>query len=142
MGKQAIGVISLNHLERTDRLIYSMVYPMKPMVKTRTLDLIHFDQLPGGQNACIAVMSYSGYDIEDAIILNKSSIDRGFGRCSVSYKYETSIRRYANRTMDRTLGPPGADLFQNGEADKRYTRFRLVTLYHRKYCDHMTYFLA
>jgi DNA-directed RNA polymerase III subunit RPC2 len=50
------------------------------MVKTRTLDLINFDNCPAGQNACIAVMSYSGYDIEDATILNKASIDRGFGR--------------------------------------------------------------
>lgn len=124
MGKQAIGVTALNQYERMDRLLYSMVYPMKPMVKTRTLDLINFDQLPGGQNACIAVMSYSGYDIEDAIILNKSSIDRGFGRCTVTYKHETSVRRYANRTMDRTLGPPDPSKFMDGEEDKRYLRFR------------------
>ena len=43
-------------------------------------------------------MSYSGYDIEDAIILNKASIDRGFGRCMVLKKYQTSIRKYANGT--------------------------------------------
>ena len=133
MGKQAIGVIGLNQYERMDRLIYSMVYPMKPMVKTRTLDLINFDQLPGGQNACIAVMSYSGYDIEDAVVLNKSSIDRGFGRCAVMYKYETSVRRYANRTMDRTLGPPDPRNFANGTNDKRYIRFR-YDLY--KYFNH------
>jgi DNA-directed RNA polymerase III subunit RPC2 len=48
-----------------------MIYPHKPMVKSRTLDLIHFDQVPGGQNASLCVMSYSGYDIEDAIVLNR-----------------------------------------------------------------------
>ena len=44
------------------------------MVRTRTIDLIQFDKLPAGQNAVIAVMSYSGYDIEDAIVINKVSL--------------------------------------------------------------------
>lgn len=119
-----MGAISLNQYERMDRLIYSLVYPMKPMVKTRTIDIINFNHLPGGQNASIAVMSYSGYDIEDAIILNKASIDRGFGRCNVTYKHETGVKRYANRTMDRTCGPPDASQFLHGAEDKRYQRYR------------------
>lgn len=41
--------------------------------------MINWDKLPAGQNAQVAIMSYSGYDIEDAIILNQSSIDRGYG---------------------------------------------------------------
>ena len=72
MGKQAIGTIAINQYARFDGLIYTMVYPHKPMVKTRTLDLVNFDNIPAGQNACIAVMSYSGYDIEDAVVLNKA----------------------------------------------------------------------
>jgi DNA-directed RNA polymerase III subunit RPC2 len=48
-----------------------MIYPHKPMVKSRTLDLVHFDQVPGGQNVSLCVMSYSGYDIEDAVVLNR-----------------------------------------------------------------------
>jgi len=126
MGKQAIGAISLNQYSRMDGMIYTLIYPMKPMVKTRTLDLINFDALPGGQNACIAVMAYSGYDIEDAVVLNKASIDRGFGRCMVLKKHQTSIRRYANRAMDRTCGPPDPNLFPEGVDDKRYSRFRAI----------------
>jgi DNA-directed RNA polymerase beta subunit len=41
------------------------------MVKTRTIELVGYDKLPAGQNATVAVMSYSGYDIEDALILNR-----------------------------------------------------------------------
>ena len=61
----------MNQYERFDGLLYSMVYPQKCMVKTRTLDLINFDHIPGGTNASLAVMSYSGYDIEDAVVLNR-----------------------------------------------------------------------
>ena len=104
MGKQAMGTIGLNQKKRIDTLMYNLVYPMKPMVKTKTIDLIHFEDLPAGQNAIVAVMSYSGYDIEDAIILNKASLDRGYGRCLVYKNAKCSLKRYANQTSDRVLG--------------------------------------
>lgn len=72
-----IGTIGYNQRNRMDTLLYNLVYPQAPMVKTKPIELIHFDKLPAGQNATIAVMSYSGYDIEDALIINKASIDRG-----------------------------------------------------------------
>ncbi|KTW30037.1 DNA-directed RNA polymerase III subunit RPC2 [Pneumocystis jirovecii RU7] len=105
MGKQAIGAIAWNQLLRIDSLLYLMIYPQQPLVKTKTIDLIGYDKLPAGQNAIIAVMSFSGYDIEDALILNKASIDRGFGRCQVIRKYATTIKRYANGSYDRLEGP-------------------------------------
>lgn len=71
MGKQAIGAIAYNQLNRIDTLLYLMTYPQQPMVKTKTIELTGYDKLPAGQNATVAVMSYSGYDIEDALILNK-----------------------------------------------------------------------
>jgi DNA-directed RNA polymerase III subunit RPC2 len=57
-----------------------MYYPQKPMVKSKTLEISNFENLPAGQNASVAIMSYTGYDIEDAVILNQASLDRGFGR--------------------------------------------------------------
>lgn len=105
MGKQAIGAIASNQFLRIDSLLYLMVYPQKPMVKTRTIELVKYDHLPAGQNATVAVMSYSGYDIEDALILNKGSIDRGFGRCQVFRKYTTNLKSYSNGTKDKLTGP-------------------------------------
>lgn len=105
MGKQAMGTIAYNQRNRIDTLLYSLVYPQIPLVKSKTIDLIQFDKLPAGQNASIAVMSFSGYDIEDALILNKASLDRGFGRCLVYRKQNCSLKRYANQTFDRILGP-------------------------------------
>ena len=75
------------------------------MVRSRTIELTHFDKLPAGQNATVAVMSYSGYDIEDALILNKASIDRGYGRCLVYKNSKCIIKRYTNQTYDRIMGP-------------------------------------
>lgn len=63
------------------------------------------EKLPAGQNAIVAVMSYSGYDIEDALILNKSSLDRGFGRCIVYKKQVVAMKRYSNQTSDKIKGP-------------------------------------
>ncbi len=105
MGKQAMGAIAYNQRNRIDTLLYSLVYPQVPLIKSRTIDLIQFDKLPAGQNASVAVMSFSGYDIEDALILNKASLDRGFGRCLVYRKQNVSLKRYANQTFDRILGP-------------------------------------
>lgn len=105
MGKQAMGTIAWNQRNRIDTLMYNLVYPHRPMVKTRTIDMINFEQLPAGQNAIVAVMSYSGYDIEDAIVLNKASLDRGYARCLVYRNAKTTLKRYANQTFDRVQGP-------------------------------------
>jgi len=100
MGKQAIGAIAYNQFTRIDTLLYLMVYPQQPMVKTRTIELTKYDKLPAGQNATVAVMSYSGYDIEDALVLNKASCDRGFGRCQVFKKSVIPLKSYMNGTQD------------------------------------------
>ncbi|KIW92512.1 uncharacterized protein Z519_06359 [Cladophialophora bantiana CBS 173.52] len=105
MGKQAIGFIANNQFLRIDTLLYLMVYPQKPLVKTRTIELVKYDKLPAGQNATVAVMSYSGYDIEDALVLNKASVDRGFGRCQVLRKYPVAIKTYANDAHDAVYPP-------------------------------------
>ena len=66
----------------------------RPLLTTKTIELVQYDKLGAGQNAVVAVMSYSGYDIEDAIVMNKASLDRGFGRCIVLRKCVTGPHRF------------------------------------------------
>ncbi|KAL6782341.1 RPC2 [Auxenochlorella protothecoides x Auxenochlorella symbiontica] len=108
MGKQAMGNIAFNQLQRIDTLMYLLQYPQRPLLTTKTIELVGFDRLGAGQNAIVAVMSYSGYDIEDAIVMNKASLDRGFGRCVVMRKYATTLKKYGNRTQDRITRPAEA----------------------------------
>lgn len=77
------------------------------MLTTKTIEYSGYDQFPAGHNASIAVLSYSGYDIEDATVLNKSSLDRGFGRTMVFKKYETEISKIRSSEITEILkGPP------------------------------------
>ena len=109
MGKQAIGAIGYNQFLRADTLLYLMLYPQRPLVKSVTIELSNYEKLPAGQNASVAVMSYSGYDIEDAVILNKASLDRGFARIMTIRRFETSFMKYDNRTQDIRRGPDKAE---------------------------------
>lgn len=57
---QAMGNIAYNQLNRLDTLLYLLVYPQRPLLTTKTIELVGFDKLGAGQNATVAVMSYSG----------------------------------------------------------------------------------
>ncbi|KAL8153604.1 hypothetical protein V2J09_011364 [Rumex salicifolius] len=93
-------------LNRMDTLLYLLVYPQRPLLTTKTIELVGYDKLGAGQNATVAVMSYSGYDIEDAIVMNKSSLDRGFGRCIVMKKKTTVLlKNDLKKENDRILCP-------------------------------------
>eukprot|EP01025_Chloroclados_australasicus_P049879 TRINITY_DN5700_c0_g1_i1.p1 TRINITY_DN5700_c0_g1~~TRINITY_DN5700_c0_g1_i1.p1 ORF type:complete len:793 (-),score=72.46 TRINITY_DN5700_c0_g1_i1:579-2957(-) len=108
MGKQAMGNIAFNQFQRMDTLLYLLCYPQRPLVKSKTIDYIGFEKMGAGQNTIVSVMSYSGYDIEDAIVMNKGSLDRGYGRCIVMRKYGQQLKKYPNRTQDRLSCPTNA----------------------------------
>jgi len=80
MSKQAISSISFNQENREDTVLSLLAYPQKPLVKTKTMNIVGNHWISHGINTCICIMSYSGYDIEDSIILNRSSINLGFFR--------------------------------------------------------------
>ncbi|CAO2046704.1 unnamed protein product [Urochloa humidicola] len=120
MGKQAMGNAAYNQLFRADSLLYLLVYAQRPLLTTKTIELVGYDKLCAGQNATVAVMSCSGYDIEDAIVMNRSSLDRGFGRCIAMKKYTIIKENHENGTSDRIVKPQrdehGAFIKQNLQA--------------------------
>ena len=92
MGKQSSGTVSFNQNYRTDTLLSILTYPQKSLVKTKTLSLLGIDKLPTGTNTYVCVMSFSGYDLEDSIVLNKESISRGFSRTTLVRKHKIIFR--------------------------------------------------
>jgi DNA-directed RNA polymerase II subunit RPB2 len=80
MIKQSIGLTALNFKDRMDTMSHILMYPQKPLVTTHASDYMKLDEIPSGQNAIVAVLSYSGYNQEDCVILNQSALDRGLFR--------------------------------------------------------------
>ncbi|EJF66843.1 DNA-dependent RNA polymerase II second largest subunit [Dichomitus squalens] len=85
MGKQAMGIFLTNFLIRMDTMANILYYPQKPLATTRSMEYLRFRELPAGQNAIVAILCYSGYNQEDSVIMNQSSIDRGLFR-SIYYR--------------------------------------------------------
>jgi DNA-directed RNA polymerase I subunit RPA2 len=83
MLKQTMGTPYLNHPFRTDNKVYRITHPQAPIIRTKTFTESCFDIKPFGCNAVIAVISHTGYDMEDALVINRSSYNRGFGHATV-----------------------------------------------------------
>lgn len=76
-GKQAMGIYATNYRERMDKTAYILNYPMKPLTDTRIMNIIKLNEIPSGANVIVAIMTHTGYNQEDSILINKGSIDRG-----------------------------------------------------------------
>jgi len=105
MAKQALGLYAANYQIRTDTRAHLLHYPQKPLVKTRMLDVIGYNERPAGNNAILAVMSYTGYNMEDAIIMNKSSVERGMYRSTFFRLYVTEEVKYPGGQEDKIMVP-------------------------------------
>nr|AGQ04601.1 RNA polymerase I second largest subunit [Starmerella bacillaris] len=100
MGKQTMGTPNTNTVHRSDNKMYQIQTGQTPIVKAKLYDDYGLDEFPNGMNAVVAVISYTGYDMDDAMILNKSALERGFAHGSV---YKTEIIDLSDR---RKQGEP------------------------------------
>ncbi|KAG2425954.1 hypothetical protein HXX76_013327 [Chlamydomonas incerta] len=105
MGKQAMGMYATNYQTRMDTQGFVLYYPQKPLVCTRAMDYLKFRELPAGINAIVAIMCYSGYNQEDSLMLNGSSIDRGFHRSIFYRAYKEEEKKAGSMAREEIEAP-------------------------------------
>lgn len=107
--KQAVGFYTANFFQRMDMDTNLLHYPQKPLVTTLLYDVLDYDKHPSGMNMTVAVMSYKGYNMEDAIVINKGSIERGLARSTYYRPVEAEELRYSGGLTDE-IGIPDKDV--------------------------------
>jgi DNA-directed RNA polymerase subunit B len=101
--KQSLGIYAANFPVRVDTDVSILHYPQKPLVRSFVYDTLNI--YPSGQNIVVAIMPYEGYNMEDAIVLNQASVDRGFGRSTYFRPYDSVELNYAGGLRDEICIP-------------------------------------
>ncbi len=107
--KQAVGFYAANFPVRIDMDVNLLHYPQVPIVNTAMHEISGYEKHPAGQNVVVAVLSYRGYNMEDAVVINRASIDRGFGRSTYFRPAVAEELRYSGGLMD-TISIPDKDV--------------------------------
>jgi DNA-directed RNA polymerase II subunit RPB2 len=105
MTKQALGVYAYNHQYRTDTAVHVMSYPQKPLVKSAYSEVLNIDAMPYGINAVVAIASYTGFNQEDSVMINKGAIDRGLFVTTV-YKTISIVEKIKSGNYYETICKP------------------------------------
>ncbi len=100
MAKQSLGFSTPMMNTSTYVRQHSMLYPQTPIVTTKAMGLLGLEKRPAGQNCVVAVLPFDGYNIEDAIVLSKSSVERGLGRTFFYRIYESESKQYPGGMRD------------------------------------------
>jgi DNA-directed RNA polymerase II subunit RPB2 len=99
-GKQAMGIYATNYDKRFDKTAYVLSYPSRPLVDTRIMNWLDLVKIPSGQVIHVAIMSYTGYNQEDSVLINKGSIDRGMFSTTIYHTEkdeDKNITRFVSR---------------------------------------------
>lgn len=107
MAKQSLGVHASNCFTRYDTRMYVMYYPQQPLVQTDCYRVLDMKNTSAGQNFVVAIMCFKGYNMADALVINRSALDRGLGRVVMLKTYETEERQYPGGQKDK-IEPPNS----------------------------------
>ncbi|MEX0933061.1 MAG: DNA-directed RNA polymerase subunit B [Candidatus Pacearchaeota archaeon] len=116
--KQALGVYAANYLCRLDTDVSILQYPQKPIVRSFVYDTLN--TYPAGQNMIVAVMTHEGYNMKDALVLNKGSLDRGIGRSYYFRPHGAVEMNYAGGLKDEIVVPEKGTTGYKTEASYRF----------------------
>jgi len=94
--KQAMGIYATNFNERMDKTAYVLSYPTRPLVDTRLMNLIKLNENPSGCNINVAIMTHTGYNQEDSLLVNKGSIDRGLLQITITHTEKDEDKQKIN----------------------------------------------
>jgi DNA-directed RNA polymerase II subunit RPB2 len=106
--KQAMGVYATNFNERMDKTAYVLSYPTRPLVDTRVMNLIKLNENPSGCNITVAIMTHTGYNQEDSLLVNKGSIDRGLLQITISHTEKDEDKQKINGDEEIRCKPDAA----------------------------------
>ncbi len=108
--KQSQGLYALNFKNRYDARAYLLYYPQMPIVNSVTYRKLNMQKHAGGQNFVVALQTYYGYNMSDAVVINKAAIDRGLGRSIFYRSYNDEERKYPGGQADTfRIPPPSAE---------------------------------
>jgi len=120
MAKQSLGFSTPMMNTSTYVRQHSMLYPQTPIVTTKAMGLLGLEKRPAGQNCIVAVLPFDGYNIEDAIVLSKSSVERGLGRTLFYRIYEAESKQYPGGMRDNFEIPNADDNLRGYKGEKSY----------------------
>ena len=116
-GKQAVSLFHSNYRNRLDKTALLLNYGQIPLTKSRYYDYATKNEHPYGENAIVAIMCYSGFNVEDAVIVNKGSLDRGLFKTTKYAMYET--HEEMENVGDSNINTRFMDINNNNVIDKK-----------------------